>query len=145
MRNHKPLLILKLHSSGHILLLKTTLSEKIALPATNPTAAMIGRLIVAPAMPVDIPISIDRPKVNNITTKAYQLLEAPYNTVAMQPVHTLTPLCLSFRQNGHWIVLFSIIATLDRFPTIAGFNKIHGTISSFIHPFHTRERAFIHP
>ena len=73
MRNDTPLLILKLHSSGHILLLKTTLSEKIALPATNPTAAMIGRLIVAPAMPVDIPISIDRPKGNNITTKAYQL------------------------------------------------------------------------
>lgn len=52
--------------------LNTTLSEKIALPAINPTAAMIGRLIVAPAMPVDIPINIDRPKVNNITTKAYQ-------------------------------------------------------------------------
>ncbi|CAE14119.1 unnamed protein product [Photorhabdus laumondii subsp. laumondii TTO1] len=34
---------------------------------------------------------------------------------------------------------------LVRFPTIAGFNKIHGTISRFIHPFHTRERAFVHP
>lgn len=58
--------------SYYILRLKTTLSEKIALPAINPTAAIIGRLIVAPAIPVDIPISIDRPKVNNITTKAYQ-------------------------------------------------------------------------
>lgn len=47
---------------------------------------MIGRLIVAPAMPVDIPISIDRPKVNNITMKAYQQGKAPYKTVAMQPV-----------------------------------------------------------
>lgn len=52
--------------------MRRTLSEKIALPAIKPTAAMIGRLIVTPAMPVDIPISIDRPKVNNITTKAYQ-------------------------------------------------------------------------
>lgn len=52
--------------------LNTTVSEKIALPAINPTAAMTGRLIVAPAMPVDIPISIDKPKVNTITTKAYQ-------------------------------------------------------------------------
>lgn len=64
------------HSSFHfnfyILLLNTTLSEKIALPATNPTAAIIGRLIVAPAIPVDIPIRIDRPKVNTITMKAYQ-------------------------------------------------------------------------
>lgn len=52
--------------------LNTTVSEKIALPAINPTAAMTSRLIVAPAMPVDIPISIDKPKVNTITTKAYQ-------------------------------------------------------------------------
>lgn len=73
---------------NHILRLNTILSEKIALPATNPTAAMIGRLIVAPAIPVDIPISIDRPKVNNITTKAYQPGKAPYKTVAMQPVQT---------------------------------------------------------
>lgn len=58
--------------SYHILLLKITLSEKIALPATNPTAAMIGRLIVAPAIPDDIPIRADSPKVSRITTKAYQ-------------------------------------------------------------------------
>lgn len=56
----------------YIPLLNTTLSEKIALPAIKATAAMIGRLIVAPAMPVDIPISIDRPKVNTIITAAYQ-------------------------------------------------------------------------
>ena len=96
--------------SDYILLLNTTLSEKIALPATNPTAAIIGRLIVAPAIPVDIPISIDRPKVNNITTKAYQPGKVPYRTVAMQPVQTWTPLWLSFRQNGHLMVLFSMIA-----------------------------------
>ncbi len=57
----------------YILLLNTTLSEKITLPATNPTAAIIGKQIVAPAMPVDIPISIDRPKDNSMITKAYQL------------------------------------------------------------------------
>lgn len=68
--------------------LNTTLSEKIALPAINPTAAMTGRLIVAPAMPVDIPISIDSPKDNTITTKAYQPGKAPYKIVAMQPVQT---------------------------------------------------------
>ena len=72
------------HSSFHfnfyILLLNTTLSEKIALPATNPTAAIIGRLIVAPAIPVDIPIRIDRPKVNTITMKAYQPGNAPSKT-----------------------------------------------------------------
>ena len=76
----------------YILLLKTTLSEKIALPAIKATAKIIGRLIVAPAIPVDIPISIDRPKVNNITTKAYQPGKVPYRTVAMQPVQTWTPL-----------------------------------------------------
>ncbi len=58
--------------SNYILRLNTTLSEKITLPAINPTAAMIGRLIVAPAMPVDIPIRIDRPNVSKITTAAYQ-------------------------------------------------------------------------
>ena len=91
-------------------LLNTTLSANIVFPATNPTIAIIGKLIVAPAMPVDIPISIDRPKVNNITTKAYQLGKVPYRTVAMQPVQTWTPLWLSFRQNGHLMVLFSMIA-----------------------------------
>jgi len=55
----------------YILLLNTTLSEKIALPAIKATIAIIGRLIVAPAIPADIPINIDRPKVSNITTKAY--------------------------------------------------------------------------
>lgn len=74
--------------SIYILRLNTTLSEKIALPATNPTAAIIGRLIVAPAIPADIPISIDSPKDNSITTKAYQPGKAPYSTVAMQPVQT---------------------------------------------------------
>ena len=78
--------------SDYILLLNTTLSENIALPATKPTIAIIGRLIVAPAMPVDIPINIDRPKANNITTKAYQPGKVPYRTVAMQPVQTWTPL-----------------------------------------------------
>lgn len=114
------------HSSFHfnfyILLLNTTLSEKIALPTTNPTAAIIGRLIVAPAIPVDIPIRIDRPKVNTITMKAYQPGKVPYRTVAMQPVQTCTPRWLSFRQNGHWIVLFSMIDPLERFPAIACFN-----------------------
>lgn len=74
--------------SNYILRLNTTLSENIALPAINPTAEIIGRLIVAPAMPVDSPISIDRPKVNKITMKAYQPGKAPYKTVAMQPVQT---------------------------------------------------------
>lgn len=74
--------------SIYILRLNTTLSEKIALPATNPTAAIIGRLIVAPAIPADIPISIERPKDNTIITKAYQPGKAPYKTVAMQPVQT---------------------------------------------------------
>ena len=129
------------HSSFHfnfyILLLNTTLSEKIALPATNPTAAIIGRLIVAPAIPVDIPIRIDRPKVNTITMKAYQPGKVPYRTVAMQPVQTCTPRWLSFRQNGHWIVLFSMIDLLDRFPAIAGFNKINHALFRFIHTLDT--------
>lgn len=72
----------------YTLLLKIMLSEKIALPATKPTIAIIGKLIVAPAIPVDIPISIDRPKVNNIITKAYQPGYVPYRTDAWQPVHT---------------------------------------------------------
>ncbi len=88
----------------------------------NTTAAIIGRLIVAPAIPVDIPIRIDRPKVNTITMKAYQPGKVPYRTVAMQPVQTCTPRWLSFRQNGHWIVLFSMIDPLERFPAIACFN-----------------------
>lgn len=123
--------------SDYILLLNTTLSENIALPAINPTAAMIGRLIVAPAIPVDIPISIDRPKANNITMKAYQPGKVPYRTVAMQPVQTCTPRWLSFRQNGHWIVLFSMIDLLDRFPAIAGFNKINHALFRFIHTLDT--------
>lgn len=57
----------------YILRLNTILSAKITLPATNPTIAIIGRLIVAPAIPVDIPIRIDRPKDNRILTKAYHL------------------------------------------------------------------------
>lgn len=57
---------------NYILRLNTTLSEKIAFPATKPAAAIIGRLMVAPAMPVDIPIRIDRPNVSKITTAAYQ-------------------------------------------------------------------------
>lgn len=57
---------------SYILRLNTTLSDNIALPAINPTAAIIGRLIVAPAMPADIPIRIDRPNVSKITTTAYQ-------------------------------------------------------------------------
>lgn len=65
--------------------MRRTLSEKIALPAIKPTAAMIDRLIVTPTMPVDIPISIDRPKVNNITTKTYQPGQVPYKTVAIHP------------------------------------------------------------
>lgn len=56
----------------YILRLKTTLSENIALPAIKLTTAIIGRLIVAPAIPVDIPIRIDRPNVSKITTAAYQ-------------------------------------------------------------------------
>lgn len=56
----------------HILRLKTTLSENIALPAIKATIKIIGRLIVAPAMPVDIPISMDSPKDSKIATAAYQ-------------------------------------------------------------------------
>ncbi len=59
-------------AASYILRLNTTLSENIALPAINPTTAIIGRLIVAPAMPVDIPINADKPKANNKTTAAYQ-------------------------------------------------------------------------
>lgn len=76
----------------YIPLLNTTLSEKIALPAIKATAKIIGRLMVAPAMPVDIPINIDRPKDSKIATAAYQTGYVPYKTVAMQPVQTWTPL-----------------------------------------------------
>ena len=69
---------------NYILRLNITLSAKIALPAIKATAKIIGRLIVAPAIPVDIPISIDRPKVKTITMKAYQPGKVPYRTVAMQ-------------------------------------------------------------
>lgn len=55
------------------------LSEKIALPATNPTTNISGKLIVAPAMPVDIPISADKPKANRIITAAYQPGYVPYS------------------------------------------------------------------
>lgn len=58
------------------------------MPATNPTIAINGRLIVAPAMPVDIPITADKPKVRKRTTNAYQPGKVPYNTVAKQPVQT---------------------------------------------------------
>lgn len=74
--------------ADYILRRKTTLSEKITFPATKPTIEMIGKLIVAPAIPVDIPIKIDRPKDRKIITKAYQPGKAPYKTVAMQPVQT---------------------------------------------------------
>jgi len=47
------------------------LSEKIALPAIKATIAIIGRLIVAPAIPADIPIRIDSPNVRKIATAAY--------------------------------------------------------------------------
>lgn len=59
-------------AASYILRQNTTLSAKITLPATNPTIAINGRLIVAPAIPVDIPINVDKPKVNNKTTAAYQ-------------------------------------------------------------------------
>ncbi len=59
-------------AASYILRLNTTLSENIALPAINPTTAITGKLIVAPAMPVDIPINADKPKVNSKTTAAYQ-------------------------------------------------------------------------
>lgn len=68
--------------------MNTTLSVKIVLPAIKATAKIIGRLMVAPVMPVDIPIRIDRPKVSKIATAAYQPGKAPYKTVAMQPVQT---------------------------------------------------------
>lgn len=69
---------------SYIRLLKTILSEKIALPDIKATVKIIGRLMVAPAMHVDIPIRIDWPKVNNITTKAYQpgrlhIKQSPYS------------------------------------------------------------------
>ena len=130
---------------NYILRLNITLSAKIALPAIKATAKIIGRLIVAPAIPVDIPISIDRPKVKTITMKAYQPGKVPYRTVAMQPVQTCTPRWLSFRQNGHWIVLFSMIDPLERFPAIAGLNKINHAFFRFIHPLDAGDRFFVHP
>jgi len=77
-----------LDDGRYILRLKTTLSEKIALPAANPTAAIIGKLIVAPAIPDPIPIIADRPKDRNITIKAYQPGNVPYSTEAWHPVQT---------------------------------------------------------
>lgn len=73
---------------NHTQRLKITLSEKIALPVIKATIKIIGRLIVAPAMPVDIPINIDSPKDSKIATTAYHCGKAPYKTVAMQPVQT---------------------------------------------------------
>ena len=66
----------------YIRLLNIMLSEKIALPATKPIIAIIGKLIVAPAKPVDIPISADRPKANRMITAAYQPGYVPYSTDA---------------------------------------------------------------
>lgn len=60
----------------------------IVLPAIKVTAKIIGRPIVAPATPLDIAISIDRPKDNTTITKAYLPGKAPYKTLAMQPVQT---------------------------------------------------------
>lgn len=57
----------------YIFLLKITLSLKVILPTTNPTAAIIGILITIPAIPAAIPIKADRPKDSRIMTKAYQL------------------------------------------------------------------------
>jgi hypothetical protein len=65
------LLIFYFSLLNYILRLNTTLSEKITFPATNPTMPIIGKLIVAPAIPVDIPIRIDSPKDRKITTRAY--------------------------------------------------------------------------
>ena len=61
-----------INREDYILLLNTTLSEKSTLPATKPTIAIIGRLIVEPAMPVDIPVNADRPKDSKIATAAYR-------------------------------------------------------------------------
>ncbi|BFI58962.1 hypothetical protein KD4_29070 [Yersinia pseudotuberculosis] len=58
------------------------------MPTIKATIKIIGRLIVAPAMPVDIPINIDRPKDRKIATAAYHCGKVPYKTVAMQPVQT---------------------------------------------------------
>lgn len=79
----------------YILLLNIMLSEKIALPTTKPTIAIIGKLIVAPAIPADIPMSADRPKANRMITAAYQPGYVPYSTDAWHPVHTWTPFWLS--------------------------------------------------
>ncbi len=59
----------------YIPLLNTTLSEKIALPAIKATAKIIGRLMVAPAMSVDIPINIDRPKDSNLVIQFSSTLD----------------------------------------------------------------------
>ena len=75
-------------------------------------------------MPVDIPISIDRPKVNKIATVAYQSGKALYKTVAIQQNASLT--------------FFQVKRTLDgivfhdnplvRFPAMTAFGKSHNTI-----------------
>ena len=57
-------------------------SENIALPATYPTANISGKLIVAPAIPVAIPIRNDRPKASRMITVAYQPGNVPYSTDA---------------------------------------------------------------
>lgn len=51
---------------------KHNIIREYRLTSYKPTTAIIGRLIVAPAIPVDIPINVDKPKVNNKTTAAYQ-------------------------------------------------------------------------
>ena len=94
---------------SHIFRLKTALSEKIVSSAIKAKIKIIGRLIIAPAMPVDIPNRIDRLKESKIATTAYHCGKVPYKTVAMQPVQTCAPRWLSFRQKGLWIVLFSMI------------------------------------
>lgn len=60
----------------------------MTFPATNPTTAITGKLIVAPTIPVDMPMRKDMPKDNRMITKAYQPGKVPYNTVAKQPVQT---------------------------------------------------------
>ena len=92
----------------YILLLKEILSEKANLLIINPTIAITNKLILPAIIPELIPIKTDNIKVLNTIKNTHQPGGAPYNTVAWHPVHTWTPFWLSFRQYGHWMVLFSI-------------------------------------
>ncbi len=111
------------------------------LACYNPTIAIIGKLVIVPAMPVDIPMREDRPKDIRIMTKAYHCGYTPYKTVANQPVQTCPRTVLLQSNRG----IYRSGNSLVSFPAIAGFKEIHCTISRFIHPFNIGERFFVDP